>query len=346
MSKLLLLNTENEKIAIIKNTTASKIKFMAENGQEWYDCTFLSKKQVFEEGENPYEPDENNMGRTMLYKQSQFTKKQLAELYSMRKEACVGPFKNNPWMDDEDNFDDTFETYTDNRQDTFAFEWDGDINFGKQTNDKWKKKYEEQKKKRKEEKEEWKKKYTELLKKQKQQDPGLELKLKIAEANKKIAELQKQNTELKNKNKFIQEEQQKNIQKHLEEVAKVNAEQVEHQKQYIVKQNAIIEKMKQENINMTKNGTMVNPAICDYPSVNYKHIMFYGWTREQQIENIAKNINTIQKKSLCNFYEELFKEKVLDKKNQLLTTIREWFVAKSKGLPVVMTSNQKKKKKN
>jgi hypothetical protein len=295
MSKLLLLNTENEKIAIIKNTTASKIKFMAENGQEWYDCTFLSKKQVFEEGENPYEPDENNMGRTMLYKQSQFTKKQLAELYSMRKQAGVGPFKNNPWMDDDDDWNETFETHTDNRQDTFAFEWDGDINFGKQTNDKWKKKYEEQKKKRKEEKEEWKKKYTELLKKQKQQDPGLELKLKIAEANKKIAELQKQNTELKNKNKFIQEEQQKNIQKHLEEVAKVNAEQVEHQK---------------------------------------------------QIENIAKNINTIQKKSLCNFYEELFKEKVLDKKNQLLTTIREWFVAKSKGLPVVMKSNQKKKKKN
>ena len=154
--------------------------------------------------------------------------------------------------------------------------------------------------------------------------------MKIAEANKKIAELQKQNTELKNKNKFIQEEQQKNIQKHLEEVAKVNAEQVEHQKQYIVKQNAIIEKLKNENVNMTTNGKMVNPAICDYPTLNYKNIMFYGWTREQQIENIAKRVNTIQKKSLCNFYEELFEEKVLDKKNQRIETIREWFVAKSK----------------
>ena len=343
MSKLLLLNTEEHKIAIIKNTTASKIKFMAEKGKEWYGCEFLSKKQVFEEGENPYEPDENNMGRTMLYKQSQFTKKQLAELYSMRKEAGVGAWTGNPWIDDDDDFDEQWDTYANDEKQCYTFEWDGDINFGKQTNDKWKKKYEEERKKRKEEKALMKKKFAELLKKQKQQDPDLELKLKIAEVNKKIVELQKQNTELKKKNKFIQEEQQKNIQKHLEEVAKVNAEQVEHQKEYIVKQNAIIEKLKQENINMTTNGKMVNPAICDYPSVNYKHIMFYGWTKEQQIENIAKKINTIQKKSLCNFYEELFGEKVLDKKNQLLTTIREWFVAKSKGLPVVMTSNQKKK---
>ena len=146
MSKLLLLNTNVSKIAIIKNTKASKIKFMAENGPEWYDATFLSKKQVFEEGENPYEPDENNMGRTMLYKQSQFTKQQLAELYSMRKEAGVSAWKNNPWMDNDDDWDETFETHTDNRQDTFMFEWDGDINLGKQTDDKWKNKYEERKK--------------------------------------------------------------------------------------------------------------------------------------------------------------------------------------------------------
>jgi hypothetical protein len=339
MSKLLLIDTKNERIAVIANTEKAKRKFLEDNGLEWFNQDFISKKRVFTEGENPYEPDENNQQRTMLYKREQFTKQQIQQLEKMRPNQ-----RGYCWIGEEDSFDDTFGTYADDFQTNFAFEWEGEINLGKKTNDKWKKKYEAERKKRREEKEMMKKKYMELMKKQKQQDPGLELKLKIAETNKKIAELRKQNTELKAKIKFVEEEQQKNIQKHLEEVAKVNAEQVEHQKEYIVKQNAIIEKLKQENKSMTTNGKMVNPAICDYPSVNYKHIMYYGWTREQQIENIVKYIHTIQKKSLCDFYKELFKEKVKDQKNQLLTTIREWFVAKSKGLPVIMTSNQKKKK--
>ena len=132
--------------------------------------------------------------------------------------------------------------------------------------------------------------------------------------------------------------QQDKVDEYVKKIADSKAEELEQKTNYIVQQNAIIKKLEQENAHITSTGSMVNPALCDMPTLNYKNLMFYGWNKEQQIKNIVKHIHKITKKSLIAFYEEVFCEKVKDKKNQTLPKVQDYFRKKANGLAVVMKS--------
>ena len=160
----------------------------------------------------------------------------------------------------------------------------------------------------------------------------------LADANKKIKELQVKNTKLSNELMELKTQQEDKVNQYIKKIADDTAESMEQKTNYIVQQNAIIKKLEQENAHITSTGNMVNPAICELPTLNYKNLQYYGWTKEQQIKNIVKHIHKITKKSLIDFYEQLFCEKVKDKKNQTLTTVQDFFKKKANGLAVVMKS--------
>ncbi len=161
---------------------------------------------------------------------------------------------------------------------------------------------------------------------------------KLTEANKKIAELRAKNTDLSTELLQLKTHQQDKVDEYVKKIANSKAEELEQKTNYIVQQNAIIKKLEQEKAHITSTGSMVNPALCDMPTLNYKNLMFYGWNKEQQIKNIVKHIHKITKKSLIAFYEDVFCEKVKDKKNQTLPKVQDYFIKKANGLAVVMKS--------